>query len=208
MFQFFKIWASSKKGEEKKVLKSKTKDCPSCGKPQTNLKKHLVRKHNVEHRQALGLCNDTNLHKNRPIKPENERKTKRRVYKPSVCPIPGCYKTGARLNNHLRATHKIKDDKQYKEYVKISRTLNIIPEKRLVDSNSEREEEEESELSSSDEEAELYKECEGLKKIILRGAKKYLLRQENEPLSDSDDEDWLFSRVHHHVVLKETSKGN
>ena len=124
-----------------------------------------------------------------------------------MCPIPDCYKTVARLNNHLRATHKIKDDKQYKEYVKISRTLNIIPEKRSVDSKSEREDEEESELSSS-EEAELYKEREGLKKIIFRGGEKYLLRQENEPLSDSDDEDWLFSRVHHHVVLKETSKGN
>ena len=138
MFQFFKKWASSKKGEEKKVLKSKIKDCPSCGKLQTNLKKHLVRKHDVEPRQALGLCNDTNLHKNRPIKPENEPKTKRRVCKSIVCPIPDCYKTVARLNNHLRATHKIKDDKQYKEYVKISRTLNIIPEKRLVDSKSEK----------------------------------------------------------------------
>ena len=168
----------------------------------------MVRKHDVEPRQALGLCNGTNLHKNRPIKPENEPKTKRRVCKSIVCPIPDCYKTVARLNNHLRATHKIKDDTQYKEYVKISRTLNIIPEKRLVDSKSEREDEEESELSSSNEEAELYKEREGLKKIILRGGEKYLLRQENEPLSDSDDEDWLFSRLHHHVVLKETSKGN
>ena len=60
---------------------SKTVICPFCGIPQTNLKGHAQRKHNLTEVDAKALKSQFGLNSNRgPRKAEDVRKTKYRTY--------------------------------------------------------------------------------------------------------------------------------
>ena len=79
--------------------------CAYCDKNQTNLEKHLVRKQNYKNK-ALRMSSWNSGHKNRPLKANNECKTKDHVLTPliSPIPIPDYHKEPVRLDNYLRST--------------------------------------------------------------------------------------------------------
>lgn len=52
------------------------------------------------------------------IKPECKRKGKQRHYRKRVCPVTGCAKVVVRLENHLRQTHRVDDQKIYKRLLR------------------------------------------------------------------------------------------
>ena len=54
--------------------------------------------------KALGLSSWNSSHKNRPLKGNNERKTKVRTA--LISPIPDCHKEPALLDNDLRSPTK------------------------------------------------------------------------------------------------------
>ena len=54
--------------------------------------------------KALGLSSWNSSHKNRPLKANNERKTK--VLTALISPIPDCHKEPALLDNDLRSPTK------------------------------------------------------------------------------------------------------
>ena len=60
------------------------------------------------------------VHQNGKIKPDELRKTKKRTYKKRYCSVTGCLTVLVRLENHLRQTHKIKDDKVFKKLLKMA----------------------------------------------------------------------------------------
>ena len=75
--------------------------------------------HKLSAEDAIGLGTQTNqIHCNRYIKSEGSRKTKRRTYQKRYCPVTGCSKLVASLENHLRQTRKVKDNKVYKKLLK------------------------------------------------------------------------------------------
>ena len=54
--------------------------------------------------KALGLSSRNSSHKNRPLKANNEHKTKVRT--PLISPIADCHKEPALLDDHLRSPTK------------------------------------------------------------------------------------------------------
>ena len=78
-----------------------------------------VHKLSAENAKAL-RCQTGQMHSNRKIKGEKERKTKRRVYPRRTCNVTGCSKTPRRLENHLKDTHKITDQVIYRKLLKVS----------------------------------------------------------------------------------------
>lgn len=71
-------------------------------------------------RSNIGLS-----HVDRKVKNVNERKGKLRFYARRLCPVTGCSKTPVRMENHLKDTHKIKDIKIYRRYLK---EAEVIPQ--------------------------------------------------------------------------------
>ena len=57
--------------------------------------------------KTLGLSRWNSGHKNRPLKVNNERKTKDHARTPLISPIRDCHKEPAPLDNHLRSTGKV-----------------------------------------------------------------------------------------------------
>ena len=75
--------------------------------------------HNLSLENAAALKSLTNqIHCSHSIKPEESRKTKRKVYPKKYCPVTGCSKIAVRMENHLRETHKVSDDKIYKKLLR------------------------------------------------------------------------------------------
>ena len=163
------------------------------------LKKHIFRKRKVEENRALGLSSRNSGHRNWPLKANNERKTNR-VYTPLMCPTPDRHKELVRLDNHLRSIHKVKDNEDFKQFMKYFRT-NCVP-----DSLNSLPEEEENELSTTDEEYVLHEEHENLKKIVKQDGYKYLKKVENIPFTDSEHDDWLQNRVYYFATRLSKSK--
>ena len=92
--------------------KSNVTPCPACGKERTNMKVHLVLIHSMDPENAVALKSQLDLYKKRKRLPVDMRKTKIREYKRRICPL--CSKGVTRLENHLRATYKIKNDKKFR----------------------------------------------------------------------------------------------
>lgn len=117
----FKKWE-----KRKKQNKSKTIKCPFCGIEKTNLKTHCMRVHEMSEENAKALRSNIGLsHVDRKVKNVNERKGKLRFYARRLCPVTGCSKTPVRMENHLKDTHKIKDIKIYRRYLK---EAEVIPQ--------------------------------------------------------------------------------
>ena len=132
--------------------------------------------HNLSPETAAALKSLTNqIHCNHSIKPEESRKTKRRVYPKKYCPVTGYSKIALRMESLLREIHKVSHDKIYKKLLR-----ETIMQQDL---------EAESECSTTGSEDEYRK----FKKILKRRGGKYLARTKaNVKVSDdSSDEDWL-----------------
>ena len=69
--------------------------------------------HNLSPKNVAQILTNQ-IHCSRSIKPEESRKTKRRVYPKKYCPVTGYSKVAVRMESHLRETHKISDHKIYK----------------------------------------------------------------------------------------------
>jgi len=138
----------------------------------------------MEEADSIALKSQFGLnHQKRPILPVEERKSKRRVYKKKSCPITGCSKVVVRIENHLRATHKIKDDRIYKKYLKMARDQIV---EQFQSSESEPSEESESET-----------EYRRFQAIVHKEGKEYAKKFKNIPVdsADSDDDDWFLSKA-------------
>ena len=79
----------------------------------------LVHKVTVENAEALNIKTGQ-VHQNHKIKYDELRETKKRTYKKRYCSVTGCSKVLVRLENHLRQTHKIRDDKVFKKLLKMA----------------------------------------------------------------------------------------
>ena len=131
---------------------------------------------NLSPENATALKSLTNqIHCSRCIKPEESRKTKRRVYPKKYCLVTGCSEVAVRMESHLRETHKISDDKIYKKLLREA----IIQEDLETES--------ESECSTTGSEDEYRK----FKKILKIRGGKYLARTigKVKVSDDSSDED-------------------
>ena len=111
--------------------------------------------HKLSEENALALKSQYGLYRKRKIIPDSLRKTKKRKYPKCQCPVTGCSKVVARIENHLRQTHKVKCNKLFKKLMHDSK------EKYVKDLSSEESEEEE---NSSSEESDYIQ----LKKIVQR----------------------------------------
>ena len=126
--------------------------------------------HKLSAENAKALRSQTGqTHVNRKIKPEKQRKTKRRVYPRRTCNVTGCSKTPRRLENHLKDTHKITDQKLYRKLLKQAAVV--------------KEFETESECSANESE-DSEEEYRAVKKVI-RDTNIY------DDIIDEDDEDWV-----------------
>eukprot|EP00111_Clytia_hemisphaerica_P021907 TCONS_00064402-protein len=177
----------------KKAVKSKTVKCPFCGKDQTNLKGHAMRKHDLTEEDAKGLKSQFGLYSNNgPRKADGQRKTKCRSYTTRSCPVVGCSKVLVRMEGHLQNTHGLSGE-VYKTLLK-----EALPFKSF--------EEDEDTSSSSDSESESESESEySVFRDILRKEKKYIKAVEGIPVDseNSDDDDWFCGRVHKYHSKKE-----
>ena len=168
---------------EKRKVKAKTKTviCPFCGAERANLKDHAMRVHKLTEENAKALRSQSGqMHQGRKIL-SGERKTKRRNYPLKLCPVTGCSKSIRRMENHLKDTHKIKDNKLYKELLHNATVLEEFDSEPDC-SISEGEESEDDD----------YRNFKGLLKT---GGIKYLRRVEGLAVAsdDSSDDDWLES---------------
>jgi len=118
------------------------------------------------------------------ILPDTERKTKRR-YPKLLCPITGCAKIVARIENHLRATHRITDNKTYKRYLNEARKV-------VTELPSEPEDSDESFSEKSESDYRVFQR-------LLRNEQSYIKKFDGIPVDseDSEDEDWLISQTHY-----------
>ena len=134
----------------------------------------LVHKITEENAEALKIQTGQ-VHQNRKIKPDELRKTKKRTYKKRYCSVTGCSKVLVRLENHLRQTHKIKDDSVFKKLLKMA-----------VDYEELKTESECSETESED-------NYEAFKKRLKRDARKKSKKERSRVnnIKDNSDEEWL-----------------
>lgn len=141
----------------------------------------MSRKHSVDKANAKAVKCELTSGNIRDRLPNDKRKTKPRFYKKRICPLVGCSKVVVRLDNHLRAKHKIKNDKKFKSLIKEAITYNEFSD----------ETDDESSDSSGDEISEL-------KNILKTGGKQYLKAvQDMSPVDseNSSDYDWLEAKV-------------
>ena len=61
----------------------------------------------MDKNKTLGLSSWNSGHENRPLKANNERKTKDHARAQLISPIPYCDKELARLDDHLRFTRQV-----------------------------------------------------------------------------------------------------
>ena len=97
----------------------------------------------------------------------------------------------SRLDNHLRQTHKAKCDKTFKKLLQDSKEM-------IVKDSSSKESSEEEKSSSEEESSSDESDYMQFKNIVQRPhTKKYLETVKDVPVDseDSEDEDWLVSRV-------------
>lgn len=77
------------------------------------------------------------MYKRRSILPSAVRKSKPRLYQRRCCPYQGCSKVVSRLDNHLRQTHRIKDNVVFKKLMVTSYCeMSDVPIEPVSDSSS------------------------------------------------------------------------
>ncbi|XP_066916088.1 uncharacterized protein [Clytia hemisphaerica] len=136
-----------------------------------------MRKHGLKEENALALKSQYNLYKERAIKSDADRKSKKRINKRRLCPVRGCSKAPKKLNNHLRQTHHVKKKEVFDRLMRKSELL-----VESFDDDSE-----------DADESELEEESDYLAfKQILVKERHYLETIESNSGSDSDP-DWLVS---------------
>lgn len=193
--QAFNKWLK-KSAEEKPIerivkRKRKTTNCPYCEKPRADLKIHLITVHGMDEAQAKGVKSQFSLYKSRQKLSENQRKTKARHHERMLCPLSTCHKVVRRMDNHLRDTHHIKDNSEYKSLLK-----KAVPQSEFLHT------EEESAESSQRED-----ELDNVKDILKQGGAAYLEKINGTPSDlSSDDDDWLLSKVRKLADRKEMRK--
>uniref|UniRef100_A0A7M5V265 Uncharacterized protein n=2 Tax=Clytia hemisphaerica TaxID=252671 RepID=A0A7M5V265_9CNID len=178
--------------KKKKTRKCPTTECPFCGKEQTNLKSHAMRKHGLTEENALAMKSQYNLYNERIIKSDDDRKSKRRIHQRRTCPVLGCSKTPKRLNNHLRQTHKIKKKELFDRLMKKSELVeNFDSEDSEVENEDESGSEEESDYVAF--------------KNIIEKERDYLATIDSNSDSDSDC-DWLLETTRRWNAKKDKLK--
>ena len=85
-----------------------------------------VKNHKMDKMKALGLSIKNCGHKKCPLKTSNDPKTKQRLYTPLMYPIPDFHKELVRLDNHIRPTHKVKDNEEFKQLMKYAK-ISFVP---------------------------------------------------------------------------------
>ena len=81
----------------------------------------------MDKNKTLRISSWNSGHKNRPLKANNDRKTKEHVCTPLISPIPDCHKEPVSLDNHLRSTHKVYDKDGFKQLMTYLR-INFMPD--------------------------------------------------------------------------------
>jgi len=101
-----------------------------------------------------------------------------------------------RIENHLRATHKIKDNKIYQKYLKEARNKIV--------------EDFESSESDATEESESESEYRRFQKIVHKEGKDYVEKYSTIAIdsNDSEDEDWFLSKAIKFAKKKSIIKGS
>ena len=84
--------------------------CPVCNKEIVDLKRHLINIHKWDSRDARLARQNLGL--------RLQKKSPKRVRKERICPYENCGKVVKCLKNHLRQTHRIRDDNLFKECLK------------------------------------------------------------------------------------------
>lgn len=159
----------------------------------TDLSSHTKRVHGLSTENARAVKSQTgSKHKTRESLPDDIRKTKRRHYEPRQCPKSGCMKVVVRLDNHLRATHKITDDKEFRRLMRAATVY-----RQFLESESSTD----CEYLTTDSESD---EIKIIKKLYSNGEKKYLERVSDIPVDseDSSDDDWFENKWHDVVQTK------
>ena len=141
----------------------------------------LVHKLTTENAEAL-KSQTNQIHQDRSVKAEGNRKTtKKRRYKKDTAQSLGALQVVIRLDNHMRQTHKIMNDKVFKKLLKEA----LVYEELKT----------ESETDYSEPESE--SEYQVFRKLMKRGGARYLKRIKADIIDsdDSSDEDWLLKDV-------------
>ena len=110
------------------------------------------------------------------------KKKAKRVHEKMVCPVTDCRKIVRRIHNHLRDTHKIKDQSLYRKLLKKATPYQELDTESEFESSSEEEDEDEYQL---------------MKGIVRSGGANYLKGGKSNGDSDyTSDEDWLEIKLH------------
>lgn len=120
MICFLKLFSSWKKAELKsqRVVKGKKDKCWICGQERTNINDHLSRVHKMS-ADVVKVVKSRKRLETRQAVSAGSFATKARQRTSFHCPVPECQdKVVARLHNHLRATHGIKDNLIFKKLVR------------------------------------------------------------------------------------------
>lgn len=167
--------------------KSNKSKCPVCGEMRSKLADHVIRKHKMDKTTAKALRSQTRQN-------HVTRKAKR-VHKPYICPLKMCAKIVKRPHNHLKDTHKIKDNRLYRKLLD-----KMVPFETVSDVTES--EESDTEFESDEEDREEYRLVE---KIMRKSDTGYFKKNEHDPVNseDSEDDDWLEKKVQE-VRQKET----
>ena len=158
------------------------------------LSSHAKQVHGLstENERAVKIQTGSNP-KSRERLPDDIRKTKRGHYERRQCSKPGCIEVVVCLDNHLRATHKIMDGKDFR---RLMRAATVYRE--FLESESSTD----CKYLPTDSESDV--EIKIINNFYSNGENKYLERVSGIPVDseDSSDGEWFENKWHEVVQTK------